>query len=207
MLVDCCFRLTKLGSVIHSKFDTDIHEIKGYPGLIVKENIKYPRSVESIQYARPRDNFKLVEACLLRGDFWLAIDNSNVEIWCYDWEGSMYCLVYPEAAPNSITDQMVRNFEFDDLYEVGIEFPEYSQFRYHSQLAWRIVYHDGLLFTSKGKIPVEQDVVNRLAAIRPSKDIHEKLREELSIVGYVFLTDGILLIHTDNGVLKIKEVH
>ena len=207
MLVDCCFRLTKLGSVIHSKFDTDKKEVVGYPGLIIPENIKYNLGNPDFQYRRPRDNFKLVEACLLRDNFWFAIDNNNVEIWCFDWEGLMYCLIYPEANPNSVSDRMIRNFSFDDLYEVGIEFPEYSQFRYHSPLAWRIVYSNGILYTSKGKIRIEQDVIDRLAEIRPSKDIHEKLREELNIVGYVFLLDGILLIHTDNGVLKTREVH
>lgn len=205
MLVQGCFRLTAHGSVIHDKYDTDKHEFVNYKNIVVSRNM-----TNNIYYAKNylevhSDFYAMCEAALLSDPrYRLCVEWNNLQYNCFTDTGICDCKKTPEAEPYNTYDCFA--IDCDGYAECGIEVTEYVQIRYTSRYPYRIVYKDGLIYTSKGKFTLPSEIEVKLAGYTPNIAPYKIIRETNEYFGWLYLTDGLCFLKKFGDKLITKEV-
>lgn len=210
MKVQCCFRLSTNGSVIHDTFDSITCRMTHYNDLFIKDNLKNIKNLErAYQDGEHHDDYAMTEAALLSDpNYVCCIESLNHQYDCFTKTGLVECKYTPEDKPY----QQYENFILDigRFYEVGVEITEYNQLRYTSTTPYRLLMDDAYLYTSIGRFEIPDEYLTRICGFRPDYKLYKSIRDGdqkgYPWFGWVFLDTAYGLIANDRGTLKIREV-
>lgn len=208
MRVECCYRLSPHGSVIHDQLDTDTRKLIRNPEILV-EGCFNDEVFDAKSYSEElmRDTFAMCEAALL---------SDKAYVFCKDWNNKQYdccsktgvvdCKKVPEDDPYVRYYKYVINI--DEYSECGVETTEFVQLRYSTPSIFRIVCKDGFIYTAHGKFKLPKEQYDRLRVFRPDYQIYKLIRDDFEYFGYLFFDTSYGLLKRDptTGELIVEEV-
>ena len=208
MRVQCCYRLSPMGSVIHDLFDTSTKDLVKNKHLLVHNALRDEKFFpEEYTKCELKDDHQMVEAALLSSpDYVFCLEWSNRQYDCYTLSGRCDCKKVPEEEPYVNYSRMV--LDISDYADCGVEVTEYVQLRYGIRSIFRIVCYGGYIYCAKGTFKLSDSIYSRLREFRPDYSIYKQLRDGSQYFGYLFLDTAYGLLSQDikTGELIITEV-